>query len=398
MNHVRDLMRPADGGALQPRRPDHVQMPEPPDLWRPFVRGLWTSFGALVVAPVLAVFVYLLAFASPLYEAQSQFVVRGDVNRPGGGSLGGAVGAVAALNVNQESSILVRFLPSRALVERLRGTLDVAALYSSPDIDSLSRLAEDADADAVAAYWADKVSASVDPVSGVVTLKVRAYSPEDALTLNQAAMLESETMLNLLLDDSRRDALRVAEQDRERAAEALEDARRELEAFRREAGLLDPNDAGAQAVDLIYELRGQRAALSAQLEAALTSLSPSAPQVRALRTRLSALDDQIAALEAELVPTGGTEGLPVLISRFDALELKRAFAEKSFGRAELTLLRTQAEVERWHLYLTVFDPPTLAAEEVEPRPFWTSGKLFATLAVLWAILALLAAGTMDHRQ
>lgn len=398
MNHVRDLMRPADGGALQPRRPDHVQMPEPPDLWRPFVRGLWASFGALVVAPVLAVFVYLLAFASPLYEAQSQFVVRGDVNRPGGGSLGGAVGAVAALNVNQESSILVRFLPSRALVERLRGTLDVAALYSSPDIDSLSRLAEDADADAVAAYWADKVSASVDPVSGVVTLKVRAYSPEDALTLNQAAMLESETMLNLLLDDSRRDALRVAEQDRERAAEALEDARRELEAFRREAGLLDPNDAGAQAVDLIYELRGQRAALSAQLEAALTSLSPSAPQVRALRTRLSALDDQIAALEAELVPTGGTEGLPVLISRFDALELKRAFAEKSFGRAELTLLRTQAEVERWHLYLTVFDPPTLAAEEVEPRPFWTSGKLFATLAVLWAILALLAAGTMDHRQ
>ena len=398
MNHVRDLMRPADGGALQPRRPDHVQMPEPPDLWRPFVRGLWASFGALVVAPVLAVFVYILAFASPLYEAQSQFVVRGDVNRPGGGSLGGAVGAVAALNVNQESSILVRFLPSRALVERLRGTLDVAALYSSPDIDSLSRLAEDADADAVAAYWADKVSASVDPVSGVVTLKVRAYSPEDALTLNQAAMLESETMLNLLLDDSRRDALRVAEQDRERAAEALEDARRELEAFRREAGLLDPNDAGAQAVDLIYELRGQRAALSAQLEAALTSLSPSAPQVRALRTRLSALDDQIAALEAELVPAGGAEGLPVLISRFDALELKRAFAEKSFGRAELTLLRTQAEVERWHLYLTVFDPPTLAAEEVEPRPFWTSGKLVATLAVLWAILALLAAGTMDHRQ
>ena len=151
-------------------------------------------------------------------------------------------------------------------------------------------------------------------------------------------------------------------------------------------------------MDLIYELRGQRAALSAQLEAALTSLSPSAPQVRALRTRLSALDDQIAALEAELVPTGGAEGLPVLISRFDALELKRAFAEKSFGRAELTLLRTQAEVERWHLYLTVFDPPTLAAEEVEPRPFWTSGKLFATLAVLWAILALLAAGTMDHRQ
>lgn len=398
MNHVRDLMRPADGGALQPRRPDHVQMPEPPDLWRPFVRGLWASFGALVVAPALAVLVYLLAFASPLYEAQSQFVVRGDVNRPGGGSLGGAVGAVAALNVNQESSILVRFLPSRALVERLRGTLDVAALYSSPDIDSLSRLAEDADADAVAAYWADKVSASVDPVSGVVTLKVRAYSPEDALTLNQAAMLESETMLNLLLDDSRRDALRVAEQDRERAAEALEDARRELEAFRREAGLLDPNDAGAQAVDLIYELRGQRAALSAQLEAALTSLSPSAPQVRALRTRLSALDDQIAALEAELVPAGGAEGLPVLISRFDALELKRAFAEKSFGRAELTLLRTQAEVERWHLYLTVFDPPTLAAEEVEPRPFWTSGKLFATLAVLWTILALLAAGTMDHRQ
>ena len=398
MNHVRDLMRPSDGRSLQARRPDHVQLPEPVDAWRPFIRSLWITFAAFVVAPVLATFLYLLLLASPLYEAQSQFVVRGDVNRPGAGGLGGIVAAVSAINVNQESSILVRFVPSRALIERLRGTVDIAAIYANPDIDWLSRLDAEADADEVAAYWEGKASASVDPIAGVVTLKVRAYSPDEALMLNQAIMQESEQMLNLLLDQSRRDALRVAEQNRERAAEALEAARRELEAFRREAGLLDPNEAGSQAVDLIYELRAQRAAVSAQLQTALTSLSPSAPQVRALRARLAALDDQIAALEADLVSNAGTEGMPVLISRFDELELKRSFAEKSFSRSELTLLRTQAEVERWHLYLTVFDPPTLASEEVEPRPLWTAGKLFAALSVLWTILALLAAGTMDHRQ
>ena len=155
---------------------------------------------------------------------------------------------------------------------------------------------------------------------------------------------------------------------------------------------------GAQTIDLIFELRSQRAALSAQLQASLATLSPNAPQVRALRSRIAALDEQIAALEAEMTKATNAENLPTLISAYDALELKRSFAERSFARSEMTLLRTQAEIDRWHLYLNVFTPPTLATESVAPAPFLSMLEYFAAAFVIWSILALLAAGTMDHRQ
>lgn len=390
-------MRPA-GGALEARQADDIRLPEPPDSWAPFRRGLGLTFLIFVVLPSAVVFAYLALFASAQYEAQSQFVLRGDVSRPGSSGVGGASGALAALNLTQEGTILVKFLPSRAFIERLRGKVDLLAVFGRDDIDSLSRLGSLDDLDAVASYWAGQTSVAVDPLSGAVLLKVRAFTPEEALALNELAMQESELMLNGLLDSSRRDALRIAEQDRERAAEALEAIRREVETFRRDAGLLDPKSAGEQTIDLIFELRGQRAALSAQLQTALATLSPNAPQVRALRSSLAALDEQIAALEAEMTKSTGAQNLPTLISAYDALELKRSFAERSFARSELTLLRTQAEIDRWHLYLTVFTPPTLATETIAPTPFGTTLEVFLIALVIWSILALLAAGTMDHRQ
>ena len=398
MNHVQDLMRPAGGAPLEARHPDSVLPPEPLDAWVRFRRVLAASFAVLVLLPTVLLFLYLALIASPQYEASAQFVLRGDVTRNGGGGLGGAVSAVAAINFTQEGSILAQFIPDRALIDRLRDKLDLMAVYGRDDIDWLSRLESGADADDIAAYWHDKTSVSVDPISGVVTFAVRAFTPGEALALNEAVTRESELMLNSLLDGSRKDALRIAEQDRERAAEALEAARREVETFRRESGLINPTETGAQTIDLIFELRSQRAALSAQLQAALTSLSPTAPQIRSLRSRLAALDEQIAALEAEMTKNSSAENLPALISAYDALELKRGFAERSFARSELTLLRTQAEVERWHLYLTVYSPATLATETVEPLPFWTTSKFFLITFMIWSIVALFAAGTMEHRQ
>ncbi|BCW90495.1 hypothetical protein sos41_36650 [Alphaproteobacteria bacterium SO-S41] len=400
MNHVQDLMRPAGGGPLEARHPDSVLPPAPLDGWVRFRRILAGTFAVFVALPTAILFLYLALIASPQYEASSQFVLRGDVTRTGvgGGGVGGAASAVAAINLTQEGSILAQFIPDRALIDRLHDRLDLTAIYGRDDIDWLSRLESGADADDIASYWHDKTTVSVDPLSGVVTLAVRAFTPDEALALNEAVTHESELALNSLLDGSRRDALRIAEQDRERAAEALEAARREVETFRRDSGLINPAETGAQTIDLIFELRSQRAALSAQLQAALTSLSPTAPQIRSLRSRLAALDEQIAALEAEMTKSANAENLPALISAYDALELKRGFAERSFARSELTLLRTQAEVERWHLYLTVYSPATLATETVAPQPFWKTAKFFLVALMIWSIIALFAAGTMEHRQ
>lgn len=360
---------------------------------------LWRSLGLVVIAPTLALFCYLTFVATPQYESTSTFVLRGDVLRPGigPGSTAGVSGAIGALNRTQEGAMLARFVPSRAFVERLKSRIDLGVLYASEQIDWFSRLPANAPAEDIADYWNLMAHATVDPVSGVITLQVRAFSPEEALAINQAAMKESESLLNAMLESSRADALRTATQDRQRASEALDLLRREVETFRKRIGILDPGEAGGEALGLIFQKRTERVTLSAELQSALATLSPSAPQVRSLRARLAALDAQIAQLEADLLKGRSEADLSTLISQYDELELKRSFAEETFARSELTLLRTMAEIDRWQVYLTPVTEPDLPTSSVKPTPLQTSAQFFAAIFVLWSIIALIAAGTTDRR-
>lgn len=370
-----------------------------PDETRGFRLLLWRSFFVLVFAPTMALLTYLTFFASAQYESESTFVLRGDVLRPGSSPSGGTgvSGAIGALNRTQEGAMLVKFIPSRAFIERLKSRIDLGVLYASEDIDWFSRLPPNSAAEDIAEYWTRMAHVSVDPVSGVVTLRTRAYSPEDALAINEAALAEGESLLNLMLETSRADALRTATQDRQRSLEALEALRREIEGFRKQTGNLNPGEAGGKALDLIFQRRTERVALSAELQTALATLSPSAPQVKSLRARLAALDAQIAQLEADLLKGRSEADLSTLISQYDELELRRSFAEETYARSELTLLRTMAEIERWQVYLTPATRPDLPTASVKPTPLSTSAQFFAAMFVLWTILALIAAGTTDRR-
>jgi capsular polysaccharide transport system permease protein len=239
---------------------------------------------------------------------------------------------------------------------------------------------------------------SIDPLGSIVTLKVRAFAPDDARRINETVLQVSEEMLNSLLNTSRGDALRIAEQDKQRAGEDLEALRREIENFRRQSGVLDPQSAGSSALELILSRRAQRAALAAELQATLASLSPRSAQVRSLKARIAALDEQIAALEEDLAKGGDGETIASLISTYEELGLKRAFAEQTFTLAEMTLLRTKAEIERWHVYLVPVTRPDTPIEAVEPRPFAEAAHIFLIAFVIWGIVSLLALGTAEHRQ
>jgi capsular polysaccharide transport system permease protein len=401
MSQVQDLTQTQRSVArlLQSHQAAPQTLAPIPDETKGLRRLLWRSLLIVVVLPSVALFLYLSLLASDQYESTSTFVLRGDVQRSGAGpgGTGGVSAAIGALNRTQEGAMLVKFMPSRAFVERLTARIDVKAIYANSDVDWLSRLPANADAEDMGAYWSRMAHAVVDPLSGVVTLQTRAFSPEEALAINEAALAESEVLLNAMLESSRADALRIATQERRRASEALEALRREIEAFRKETGSLDPSAAGGKALVLIFERRSERVALSGELQSALATLSPAAPQVRALRARLAALDAQIAQLEADLLNGRSDVDLATLISRYDELELKRTFAEETYSRSELTLLRTTAEIDRWQVYLTKISGPDLPTVSVRPTPLATSALFFAAVFIFWSILALIAAGTADRR-
>jgi capsular polysaccharide transport system permease protein len=403
MSDVRDLTRASKdfSRGVRAREPDEFLSfrlsEKPPSLIRP----LLFLFLIIVAGPSLLRFAHLALFVSPQYESTSSFVVRGEVELGSAAKLGGRLGKISdvlATTRTQEAGMLVRLIPDQAFVARLSSEIDLAALYSRDGIDMSSRFPKNAPLSALARYWRGMANISVDTVGGIATLTVRAFTPEDARLINETSVRVSEDILNGILESSRSDALRIAEQDRQRANEDLNAVRAEIELFRRNKNMLDPQSQGASALQLILERRTQRTRAVTELQAALAYLSPQSAQVRALRARIAALDEQIAALEAELAEGGGRDTIAALIGAYEDLELKRALAEQQYTLAEMTLLRTKAEVERWHIYLVPTIPPTTPIAGTEPRPFGEAGHVFLIALVIWGIVSLLVLGTAEHRQ
>lgn len=403
MSDVREVARASKdfSRGMRAREPEDLVgfkvSERPPSLRRP----LALAFIAIVVAPAVLRFLFLALFVSPQYESTTNFVLRGEIESASASKLGGRLGRLTSVTTTsrtQESGILARFLPDRAFVEQLSEKLDLAGLYSRDDIDGYSRLPEGASASALAGFWRNMSSIAVDPLGGAVTLKVRAFAPDDARFISEAAIQVCEEKLNAILESSRHDALRIAEQDKQRAKEDLDAFRAEIESFRRQSGVLDPQTAGSNALNLIIDRRAKRSALAAELQATLASLSPQSAQVRALEARIAALDDQIAALEGDLAKGGDSKAIADLISTYEEMDIRRGFAEQTYTLAELTLLRTKAEVERWHVYLVPVTGPDTPIASVEPRPFAESLHIFLVAFVIWGIVSLLALGTAEHRQ
>jgi capsular polysaccharide transport system permease protein len=130
----------------------------------------------------------------------------------------------------------------------------------------------------------------------------------------------------------------------------------------------------------------------------LANLAPRSAQVRSLEARISALDQQIAALEEQLSKGQDSKAIADLISTYEELDIRRGFAEQIYTIAELTLLRTKAEVERWHVYVIPVTQPDTPIRSVEPRPLAEARHLLLVGFVIWGIVTLLALGTAEHRQ
>ena len=116
MADIRDLTRaPKDfSRGLRARDPEdlhRLKVPEaPPSLKRP----LALFFLVMVLAPCIALYLYLALLISPQYESVSTFVIRGDVEHTGNRLAGllSSVSAVAAATHSQEAGMLARYLPA----------------------------------------------------------------------------------------------------------------------------------------------------------------------------------------------------------------------------------------------------------------------------------------------
>jgi capsular polysaccharide transport system permease protein len=359
------------------------------------------SFIIFVAIPTAIYAAYLVTIASSRYACEIQFAVRGQtqpLQTPGGGLSGALTGSMASLNGTQEANIVVNYILSDGIIQDFENSLKLRSLYTASSIDFWSRLSRRASRENLTDYWLDMVDADVEVLSGIVTVKIQAYTPESAVELAKAVLTQSENLVNRMTGQLRDDTILLAEQEVRHATERVADAQKELFQFRSKEAIIDADKSAKSIFDAIVKLREDRLTAETELNSSLSRLAPNSPTIRLLQERVTSMNGQIRDLQNKLTNSqGGNERTASRsIQAYEALKLEADFANDALTVAENLLVSARNDLDAQHVYVETFVPPALPQRSEYPRPFSESLLLFGRLLALWIIMVSLVEWVKGH--
>lgn len=361
-----------------------------------FLRSLNLWFWAIVGLPTLLAGVYYFGIASDLYLSEVKFLVRGPAKAPTN-SIGSMLSGATAAPVSEDTHAVHNYLLSRDAVRRLEREDDLRMLLSRPEGDLISRfpgiLFWRKDFEALFKAYARFVTVELDGTSGVSTLQVKAYRPEDAQRIAQALLGFGEQLINTLNERARHDALAVFRREVEGMEQRIANVQAQLTAYRVKEKMLDPRSASAGPVELLAQMNGQLANAKAQLAEVLKN-SPNSPQIPLVRTRIASLEKLIAEERAKI--TGDTNSVATALSEYERLDVQRLLAEKHLASAFTSLEAARLEAQRQQLYLETIAQPNLADYPLYPRRIVSFALVVASCLVVYGIAWLLVASVREH--
>jgi capsular polysaccharide transport system permease protein len=321
------------------------------------------------LAPATLVAGYLGFVMSDVYTAEAQFAVRGapSISSDPISRLTGLSG----FQETQDALIVINYIKSPAIVTELERTIGLRKLFSRTDTDSLSRFKADDSFEKLVKYWRNQIKLYVESPSGIVTIKVSAFSPQDALAIATAVADASENMVNAMSIRAVRDATAETENELDRAQRRLQEIRVALQDLRKAQSTLDPRRAADGFNKLIGELRLERARLEEDASSAKRSkLEETSPQLLLLRIKIQVISDQISDLERLITDTADATSSATIsdkMTRFDQLETNHQIAEKQYTAALQTYERARVNAESKKVYLATFARPLLPQDVSWPR-------------------------------
>lgn len=377
----------------------------PPPAPRSGGAGNWkhiaASFALCVIAPFVVACIYYGLVATPQYVSEARFAVRTLSGDDVGSASAGEPGRsrlLATTPLQQDAYVVTSFIHSPAILERLSGTVDFNALFSGDDIDSWSRLDPDHTREDLEEYWNDQVETYIDGPSGIVTLRVRAFSPEDAHRLAEAILAESEELANELSERARADYIARAQAEVAAREEDYRDILARINELQNETAILDPTLRATETGTLLTNLMAQKLDVDARLFVLEQQETTDSPARRQLERTQAALEGQIQELRSQLADSGTVNSnLSETFRRFAELETDRMLTSQLYSAARRNLAQARADAIRKAVYITTFVPPAVPEESRYPKRATMPFLILAGFFVIWGIAGLTLASIEDHR-
>ena len=360
----------------------------------PFHRKYRLEFLTLALPIALGVF-YQVVIAAPRYVSESEFMVR---------TLGSSdMGNIATLLTDQkvtrasdETYAVSAYMTSRDAVDVLVKSDRLRDILASPQADFINRFPNLYPRDTrERLYWhfQNFVTLDVSSESGIAKLDAVAFSPEDALALNNAMLRNAEDFVNRLNTRIFSDSLKLAAADVEALKTKFTEIEARLTAYRNTQNVLDPNKEVADTLTRIGALMTKLSQAESEM-AQTTSLTPRSPQLASLASQATALRDQIVTERARMAGDRGS--LAGKFAEFDRIVLDRTLASKQLEAALAQYDKSRADATRQHFYLQTVVSPEAPDMATRPRRLLNIAAIAAFSLCFYSIARAILKNIREH--
>lgn len=337
--------------------------------------GFMKRFGLMLflfVLPTLVAGVYFGFVASDRYVAEAKYLVR----MAAGGDSSGLSSLLSSgqglSRAVDETYAVNEYMESRDVVPHLNKNGELRQILSRPEADLFSRFpnfyTRDSN-DNLYKHLKRFVSINVESSTGITTLEVSTFRPEDSVKLATDLLAIGEEFINQLNNRANDDALEFAMQNNAEAMQRVKDVDQRMTEYRNRELVLDPAREAAAAIERLNKMALQISQLEAKVGETAAS-TPNSPALASQRQQLRALKEEFNRAQGAIVGSDGS--LAGKLSRYQALALEKELATRALAASIVNIERARQDAKSRRLYLQNVVSPRLPDYPTQPyRLLWT---------------------------
>ncbi|XID75572.1 capsule biosynthesis protein [Alkanindiges sp. WGS2144] len=355
-------------------------------------------YGLVVVIPLIVIAIYLYIIAQDRYVSSSTIVVK-QVGQVGVEQANG-LGALLGVNntSGEDAQFLKAYMQSPDVVYALDNKLNLRQAFAGNGADPVFQLDKNASKEELVAHFNKRVRIALDEKTMMISVTTQGFSPKFALAFNQAVLTESERFINEVSQRVARDQLGFAQKQLNEATQQLSTAREDLINYQNRNQMFDPQSQAVAVAQLVTGLEANLAQLRTEERTLLSYLNAEAPQVVALRSQISALQQQIRDEKSRLTSSTATSKLNRRAADFEALKAQVEFSTDLYKISLASLEKARLEAVRKLKTVVVITTPQLAQDAYYPRRGYILLSAFLILTVLFGIGQLIASVIREHQE
>lgn len=346
---------------------------------------------------ILIMALYWGALSSARYVSESSIVLDSpQINTP---SLNFQTLLTGGASATRSDMLLLRdYMLSVDMLKKLNQELNIRKHYSNPEIDWFARLTDSRQSiEELHDYYLKRIEVVFDEYSQLLRIKVQAFDAETTFQIGTFLIREGEAHMNKMGQRLAKEQVAFLERQVDELRNRFDEDLATLISFQNESGLVSAEGELQSIGELIANMHGQLANLTAQLATALTYQSGTSAEVIRLKAEIEALKGEISEQRTSLAKRSGG-ALNVLSSEYQILEMNVQFARESYSSGLAALQATRIEAARQLKQVSIIQSPSQPEYAVEPKRLYNIIVITIVTLLLALILQMVVMIIRDHRD